>query len=132
MVMGSLPEDIDIAIIGGGVGGYFSAIRASQLGKSVAMVEKEKLGGHCLNYACIPSKTLIKASDMFYEIQHAEKFGIHADSVSINMKELYDWRMGVSKKLEDGVNFLCKQNDVEVIKGTATFLSSNSLQLTNG
>ncbi|MGA3021031.1 MAG: dihydrolipoyl dehydrogenase [Candidatus Micrarchaeales archaeon] len=132
MVMGSLPEDIDIAVVGGGVGGYFSAIRASQLGKSVALVEKEKMGGHCLNYACIPSKTLIKASDMFYEIQHAEKFGIHADSVSMNMKELYDWRMGVSKKLEDGVSFLCKQNGVEVIKGTATFLSSNSLQLTNG
>lgn len=132
MVMGSLPEQVDIAVIGGGVGGYYAAIRAAQLGKSVALVEKEKLGGHCLNYACIPSKALIKAADMFFEMQHAEKFGIHVDKVSINAKEMYDWRMSVSKKLEDGVAFLCKSNGVEVIKGTATFLSSKSLQLTNG
>jgi len=132
MVMGSLPEQVDIAVVGGGVGGYYAAIRAAQLGKSVALVEKEKLGGHCLNYACIPSKALIKAADMFYEMQHAQNFGIHADKVSINAKEIYDWRIGVSKKLEDGVAFLCKSNGVEAIKGTATFLSSNSLQLTNG
>ena len=60
MVMGSIPEQVDLAIIGGGVGGYVAAIRAAQLGLSVAIVEKDKLGGHCLNYACIPSKTLIK------------------------------------------------------------------------
>jgi dihydrolipoamide dehydrogenase len=131
MVMGSLPEEVDVAVIGGGVGGYFSAIRAAQLGKSVALVEKEKMGGHCLNYACIPSKTMIKIADLLYEIKHAEKFGIHAESVSVNAKEMYDWRMGVSKKLEEGVEFLCKSNGVEVVKGTATFLTSNTLQLTN-
>jgi len=132
MVMGSLPEQVDMAVVGGGVGGYFAAIRAAQLGKNVALVEKEKLGGHCLNYACIPSKTLIKISDLLYEVQHAEKFGIHAESVSLDPKAMYDWRMGVSKKLEEGVAFLCKSNGVEVIKGTATFISSNALQLTNG
>ena len=58
MVMGSLPEEIDVAVIGGGVGGYIAAIRAAELGKSVTIVERDKLGGHCLNYACIPSKTL--------------------------------------------------------------------------
>ena len=58
--MGSLPEEVDLAVVGGGVGGYFAAIRAAQLGMSVAIVEKEKMGGHCLNYACIPSKTLHK------------------------------------------------------------------------
>ncbi len=129
--MGSLPEEVDIAVIGGGVGGYFAAIRAAQLGKSVVLVEKEKLGGHCLNYACIPSKTMIKISDLLYDIRHSEKFGIHADSVTLNAKEMYDWRMGVSKKLEDGVAFLCKSNGVEVVKATGTFLSSSSLQLTN-
>lgn len=132
MVMGSLPQEVDLAVVGGGVGGYFAAIRAAQLGLSVAIVEKEKLGGHCLNYACIPSKTLIKISDMFYAIQHAEKFGIHVSGVSVNAQEMYEWRVGVSNKLEQGVAFLCKANGIDVIKGTATFISSNTLQLTNG
>ena len=132
MVMGSLPEAVDIAVIGGGVGGYFAAIHAAQLGKSVALIEKEKLGGHCLNYACIPSKTMIKVADMFYEIQHAQNFGIHAENVSINGSELYNWRMNASKKLEDGVAFLCKSNGVEVVKGTAVFMSSDSLQIGGG
>ncbi len=129
MVMGSLPEEYDIVVIGGGVGGYFAAIRAAQLGKNVALVEKEKLGGHCLNYACIPSKTMIKVADMFYEMQHSEKFGIHVDGAKINGKELYDWRMAVSKKLENGVAFLCKSNGVEIFKGTAAFTSSSSLEV---
>jgi dihydrolipoamide dehydrogenase len=132
MVMGSLPEQVDIAVIGGGVGGYVAAIRAAELGKSVALVEKEKLGGHCLNYACIPSKTLIHISDIFYEAQHSQKFGINIGSVSLDAKKMLDWRMGVSKKLEDGVAFLCKSNGVDVLKGAATFLSSNNLQLTDG
>ena len=131
MVMGSLPEEVDLAIIGGGVGGYFAAIRGAQLGLSVALVEKEKLGGHCLNYACIPSKTMIHISDIFYETRNSEKFGIKAD-ISLDAKKMYEWRMGVSKKLEDGVGFLCKSNGIEVINGSATFLSSNTLQLTNG
>ncbi len=132
MVMGSLPEQVDVAVIGGGVGGYVAAIRAAELGKNVVLVEKEKLGGHCLNYACIPSKTLIHISDIFYEAQHSEKFGINISSASIDAKKMLDWRLGVSKKLEDGVAFLCKSNGVDVLKGTATFISSNSLQLTDG
>jgi len=132
MVMGSLPEEIDIAVIGAGVGGYVAAIRAAELGASVALVEKEKLGGHCLNYACIPSKTLIHIADTFYSAQHSQEFGISVSGALLDAKKMYDWRMQASKKLEDGVGFLCKSNGVEVIKGTATFLSSNTLQLTNG
>ncbi len=132
MVMGSLPEQVDVAVIGGGVGGYVAAIRASQLGKSVALVEKEKLGGHCLNYACIPSKTMIHIANLFYDAQHSQKFGINIGSASMDAKKMLDWRIGVSKKLETGVGFLCKSNGVDVLKGTATFLSSNSLQLTDG
>ncbi len=130
--MGSLPEEVDLAVIGGGVGGYYAAISAAQLGMSVTLVEKEKMGGHCLNYACIPSKTLIKISDMLYEIKHAEKFGISAGNVTLDAAKMHDWRMGVSAKLEKGVEFLCKSNGVELVKGQATFLSSNTLQLTNG
>src|SRR5208282_2745781 len=101
MVMGSIPEQVDLAVIGGGVGGYVAAIRGAELGLSVAIVEKEKLGGHCLNYACIPSKTLIKISDIYYEAQHSQKFGIEVSGISLDAKKMLDWRMGVSKKLED-------------------------------
>ena len=132
MVMGSLPEAVDVAVIGGGVGGYFAAIHAAQLGKSVALIEKEKLGGHCLNYACIPSKTMIKVADMFYEIQHAENFGIHVGEIHIEPSDLYKWRMDASEKLEKGVEFLCKSNGVEVAKGTGIFTSSSSLQIGGG
>lgn len=132
MVMGSLPEEVDVAVIGGGVGGYFAAIRAAQLGKSVGIVEKDKLGGHCLNYACIPSKTLIHISNLFYEMQHAQQFGISAGNVSLDAKKMLDWRMSASKRLEDGVSFLMKANGIDVFKGTATFLSSSTLQLTDG
>lgn len=130
--MGSLPENIDLAVIGGGVGGYVSAIRASQLGMNVAIVEKDKMGGHCLNYACIPSKTLIHIADLFYEMTHSEKFGIKAGNVSIDPEKLYQWRMDVSKKLEQGVEYLCKSNGIEVYKAEATFLSSNKIQMSNG
>lgn len=132
MVMGSLPEQVDLAVVGGGVGGYVCAIRAAELGLSVALVEKEKLGGHCLNYACIPSKTLIHIADLFYSAQHAEKFGIHVANATLNAKEMLDWRLAVSKKLEDGVAFLCKSNGIEVYKSTGTFLSSNNLQIGGG
>ncbi len=132
MVMGSLPEDVDLAVIGGGVGGYVSAIRASQLGMSVAIVEKNKMGGHCLNYACIPSKTLIHIADIFYEMTHSEKFGIKAEGVSIDPEKMLEWRTGVSKKLEQGVEYLCKSNSIEIVKDQGTFVSSNAVQLTNG
>ncbi|MCW6160038.1 MAG: dihydrolipoyl dehydrogenase [Candidatus Micrarchaeales archaeon] len=132
MVMGSLPEQVDLAVIGGGVGGYVAAIRAAQLGMSVALVEKEKMGGHCLNYACIPSKTLLNISDIFYDIQHSQQFGITVTGASIDAKKMLQWRMDVSKKLEAGVEFLCKQNQIDIFKGTATFLDAKSLQLSDG
>ena len=130
MVMGSLPEEFDLAVIGAGVGGYVAAIRAAELGLNVVLIEKEKLGGHCLNYACIPSKTLIHIADSFYTSSHSSKFGL-SSSPSIDAKKMYEWRMSVSKKLEDGVAFLCKAHKVEVIKGNAVFTSSSTL-LVNG
>ena len=131
MVMGSLPEEIDVAVIGGGVGGYVAAIRAAELGKSVTIVERDKLGGHCLNYACIPSKTLIHISDLLYSATHSSDMGI-SGSLNIDAKKMHDWRIGVSQKLEKGVESLCRSNSIEIVKGEATFLNSNTLQLTNG
>ncbi len=132
MVVGSLPEQTDLVVIGGGVGGYIAAIRAAELGLSVILVEKDRLGGHCLNYACIPSKTLIHIADMFYDIKNASKFGINVGSISLDAKKMLQWRMDTSRKLESGVAFLCNSHEVEVVKGTATFTSSNSLRLGTG
>jgi dihydrolipoamide dehydrogenase len=132
MVMGSLPEQVDLAVVGGGVGGYTTAIRAAELGMSVAIVERDKIGGACPNYACIPSKALIYMADLFYKMKNSERFGISADGVSVDLKKMYDWRMSVSKRLEDGVAYLCKANGIDVFKAEGTFLSSNSLQLSNG
>ncbi len=132
MVMGSIPENVDLAVVGGGVGGYVAAIRAAQLGLDVAIVEKDKMGGHCLNYACIPSKTLIHIADLFYEVSHSEEFGLKATGVSLDAQKMYEWRAGVSRKLEQGVEYLCKSNGIEVIKTEAIFLSSSKLQLVNG
>ncbi len=132
MVMGFTPEETDVAVIGAGVGGYVAAIRAAECGKSVVLIEKEKLGGHCLNYACIPSKTLIKISDIYYKAQHSEKFGIHTSAISIDPKEMLDWRLSVSSKLENGVKFLCDSHGIETIHAAATFTDDHNLQLTDG
>ncbi len=130
--MGSLPERSDLAVVGAGVGGYIAAIRAAQLGMSVVLIEKEKLGGHCLNYACIPSKTLLNISKMYYEARNSDGFGIIAQQLSIDPKKMHQYRIDVSSKLENGVGFLCKSYGVEVVKGSAVFISGNKLQLTNG
>ncbi len=132
MVMGSVPEEVDIAVVGGGVGGYIAAIRAAELGKSVALVEKDKLGGHCLNYACIPSKALLYIADIVHTAKNSTKFGISAGDVSVDPKKMYEWRMSVSQRLADGVAFLCRSNEIDVFKAQATFLSSSKLQLTDG
>ncbi|MEM0201215.1 MAG: dihydrolipoyl dehydrogenase [Candidatus Micrarchaeaceae archaeon] len=131
MVMGSIPEKVNLAIIGGGVGGYVAAIRAAELGLSVIIIEKEKMGGHCLNYACIPSKTLLHIADIYYKSKNSQNFGIEAEP-KINMQKIFGWRVDVSEKLEKGVEFLCNSNGIEIIKGEATFISSQKLQITNG
>ena len=129
--MGSIPEEVDVAVIGGGVGGYIAAIRAAELGKAAAVIEKGKMGGHCLNYACIPSKTLIHIADIVHSANNSEEFGI-TGRVSVDPKKMYEWRMGVSDKLENGVKFLCKAHGIDMFNAEATFISSNKLQLTDG
>jgi dihydrolipoamide dehydrogenase len=132
MVMGSIPQEVDVAIVGGGVGGYVAAIRAAELGLSVAIVEKERMGGHCPNYACIPSKTMIHVADLFYSIKNAEKFGITVENASLDVGKLHEWRVSISEKLEAGIEFLCRSNGIDMFKAEATFLSSNTLQLSDG
>lgn len=121
MVVGEIATGTELLVVGGGPGGYVAAIRAAQLGKDVTLVEKDELGGVCLNVGCIPSKALIYAAYLYEKIQHAETFGISAKDVHINLERLQAWKESVVKRLTGGVEQLCKGNGINLIKGKATF-----------
>ncbi|MFH0868364.1 MAG: dihydrolipoyl dehydrogenase [Candidatus Woesearchaeota archaeon] len=122
----------EVAVIGAGPGGYVAAIRLGQLGKKVFLVEEDKLGGICLNYGCIPSKAMISASEFFDKIKNTSNMGINASNVTIDFKKMQEWKNNIVSKLNKGIEFLCKKNNVIVVKGTAFFESSNKLKVTNG
>jgi dihydrolipoamide dehydrogenase len=120
--------DFDAVVIGSGTGGYHAAIRLGQLGKRVAMIEKGKVGGVCLNVGCIPSKALITASKIVKTAHEAGKMGIEFQ-VKVDITRLQTWKQGVVNRLTRGVEFLCKQNHVELIYGNARFLAKNELEV---
>src|SRR3989475_6957123 len=109
----------DIIIIGSGPGGYVTAIRAAQLGFSTAIVERDYLGGICLNWGCIPTKALLRSAEIFHYLQHAKDFGLSAANVAFDPKAVVARSRAVSKRLNDGVGFLMKKNKVAVIWGEA-------------
>lgn len=133
MVMGDLPESTDILVIGGGPGGYVAALRAAALGKNVTLASDGKLGGICLHYGCIPSKTLIHAANFLEDAKHSEEMGI-TTKTKLDLKKLRSWKQGVLDKLEGGINALCKARKVNVIKGKAEFETPNRavVQTENG
>ncbi len=117
-----MPEQrFDAVVIGAGPGGYPAAIRLGQLKIKTAIIEREYMGGVCLNVGCIPSKAVIYASKMFDKLAHSDDIGIHIDSKpTLDMKKLQQWKSGVVNKLTSGVRGLLKGNGVEIIEGTAT------------
>ncbi|MEA2929842.1 MAG: dihydrolipoamide dehydrogenase [Hyphomicrobiales bacterium] len=110
----------DIIIIGSGPGGYVTAIRAAQLGFKVGMVERDYLGGICLNWGCIPTKALLRSAEIFHYMQHAKDYGLKADNVGFDPGAVVKRSRGVSKRLSDGVGFLMRKNKVSIIWGEAT------------
>src|ERR1043166_3356040 len=110
----------DIVIIGSGPGGYVTAIRASQLGFKTAIVERDYLGGICLNWGCIPTKALLRSAEIFHYFQHAKDYGLKANNVGYDAKGVVARSRAVSKRLNDGVGFLMKKNKVSVIWGEAS------------
>lgn len=124
----------DIIIIGAGPAGYVSAIRAGQLGMKTLLVEKEKVGGMCLNWGCVPSKSLIESAKFFNKIKDAKKFGI--DGVDKKALE-FNWQAAVKKafstttKLSKGIEFLLKKNGIETITGEAEIVGENSITINN-
>src|SRR2546429_837090 len=109
--------DYDLIVIGGGPGGYVAAIRAAQLGQKTAVVERDKPGGRCLNYACIPAKTMLHSAEVFDHARNGAELGIKAEGVSLDWKALGERRAKVSETLSSGVKFLWDKDKVEMIEG---------------
>jgi dihydrolipoamide dehydrogenase len=114
-----VPDSFDIIIIGSGPGGYVTAIRAAQLGFKTAIVERDYLGGICLNWGCIPTKALLRSAEIFHYMQHPKDYGLSAENVSYDPAAVVKRSRVVSKRLNDGVGFLMRKNKVTVIWGEA-------------
>ena len=114
-----MEQTYDIAIIGSGPGGYVAAIRASQLGLKTALIERENLGGICLNWGCIPTKALLKSAETFALMKHAGDFGLAAENISYDFKKIIQRSRRVADTNSKGVEFLMKKNKIDVILGTA-------------
>ncbi len=113
-------KSFDVVIIGAGPGGYVAAIRASQLGLKTAIVEREHMGGICLNWGCIPTKALLRSSEVFHLMHRAKEFGLKADGIGYDLDAVVDRSRKVAKQLNGGVGHLMKKNKVEVVMGEAT------------
>ncbi|MBP7074792.1 MAG: dihydrolipoyl dehydrogenase [Rhabdochlamydiaceae bacterium] len=119
----------DVIVIGAGPGGYVAAIKASQTGKKVALVEKADLGGTCLNVGCIPTKTLISNAHALHLIQHAADFGIHVGEVSIDYAKMKDRKDGVVSKIRKSLEGLIQSNGIEILRGMASFVAPFELKI---
>ncbi len=129
MVVGDFPIETDTIVIGAGPGGYVAAIRAAQLGQKVTIVEKEYVGGVCLNVGCIPSKALIATGHRYETAKHSDPYGINAENVTVDFSKVQAFKAGVVKKLIGGVEGLLKGNKVDIVRGEAYFVDSNSLKV---
>ncbi len=119
----------DLTVLGGGPGGYVAAIRASQLGKKVCIVEKDKLGGICLNWGCIPTKALLKNAEVYNLIKHADTYGIEIDKIKVDFKKNVMRSRNVSSRLSKGIEFLMKKNKITHVKGTGSLISNNKIRV---
>jgi dihydrolipoamide dehydrogenase len=121
----------DIIVVGSGPGGYVTAIRASQLGFKTAIVEKESLGGICLNWGCIPTKALLKSAQVFDYMKHAEQYGLKADNVDKDFSAVISRSRGVAEGMSSGVQFLMKKNKIDVIYGTGKLKPGKKIDVTD-
>ena len=133
MVVGSLRQETEVAIIGGGPGGYIAALRAADLGKEVTLIdERERLGGVCLLEGCIPSKTLVSAVELIGAMRNAEQFGLSFSNLKIDLQTLRNWTDSVVSSLANGVERLVRRRGIELITGRARFENSRALFIEGG
>ena len=126
-----MSDQYDVIVLGSGPGGYVAAIRASQLGLKTAIVERELLGGICLNWGCIPTKALLRSAEVFHQMKHAKDYGLSADNVSADLDAIVKRSRGVAGQLNKGVTGLMKKNKIDVHMGTGKFVSANKLSVTD-
>ena len=130
-------NNFDLSVIGGGPGGYHAAIRAAQLGLKTALIEKDDgsgyagLGGVCLNWGCIPSKSLLKNAELVNQIKDSDKWGISFDNVTFDFEKAISRSRDVSKQLTQGIEYLVKKNKITLFKDTATLSGDNTINLLN-
>ena len=121
----------DLAVIGGGPGGYVAAIRAAQLGLKVCIIEKEKLGGVCLNWGCIPTKALIKNAEVYSLIKHSGNYGIKVQNISVDFKKNVKRSRDIAQRLSKGIEFLMKKNKIKHFNGIGRLKSKNNIEVNN-
>ena len=120
----------DVIVLGSGPGGYPAAIRASQLGFSVAIIEKESLGGICLNWGCIPTKALLKSAQVYDYMKHSKDYGIIAGDVQPDFGGVIKRSRGVADKMSKGVQFLMKKNKIDVVMGYGKIKAKGQVEVT--
>lgn len=130
-IFDSAVEEIDseLTIIGGGPGGYVAAIKAAKMGLKVILIEKESLGGTCLNWGCIPTKALVRSAEMFESVKNIEPFGLTVDSVSLDLKRVIRRKNEIVGRLVGGIQYLIEQNRIRLISGDAKFIDQKSVSV---
>lgn len=121
----------DVIVLGSGPGGYVAAIRAAQLKLKTALIERDKLGGICLNWGCIPTKALLKSAEVFEEINHAASYGVKVEKASVDFNAVIKRSRDVAEANSKGVEFLMKKNKIDVIYGNGSFKDANTLEITD-
>lgn len=124
-----MAESFDQIVIGGGPGGYVAAIRAAQLGQKTAVIERDKAGGRCLNYACIPAKTVLRTAEIFHEAQNSAELGVVVEGASLDWEALQKRRVDVSATLSGGVEGLWKKNKIEFIQGDGSLTAEGAVKV---
>ena len=122
-------RQFDVTVIGGGPGGYVAAIRAAQLGMKVGIVEKEKLGGICLNWGCIPSKALLKSAELMHSFKRAEEFGFTYKDLTVDWSKIIKRSRDVSERIVKGVEYLMKKNKIDVVPGTGKLTGKTTIEV---
>ncbi|KRL82320.1 dihydrolipoyl dehydrogenase [Ligilactobacillus equi] len=129
MVVGDFAIDLDTVVIGAGPGGYVAAIRAAEMGQKVTVIEREYLGGVCLNVGCIPSKALIEAAHRYQHAMSSQKMGLNVTAAKLDFEKTQDWKQSVVDRMTGGVGFLFKKHHIDVIWGDAFLKDDNSLRV---
>jgi len=124
-----MADTYDLIVLGSGPGGYVAAIRAAQLGLKTVIVERENLGGICLNWGCIPTKALLRSAEIFHYLQHADAYGLSNDKPSFDIAKVVSRSRAVAKQLSQGVAFLMKKNKIAVVMGEGKFTGKNKLSV---